>query len=188
MRKLCEEALRDYSPTFAYKEIEGDNFSSATYVHPRVQILETEILLPNEKALGLGIVTEVLNQGKRLNICNFHGRWKPGDKRDTLEREEQSKRIIQYFSSVSGPKIIGGDFNLDIETESVRMLEAAGYRNLIREYRVRTTRNRIAWEMYPETPQLHSDFIFVSPDVSVASLEVPEIVISDHLPMILNVN
>ena len=71
MRKLCEEALRDYSPTFAYKEIEGDNFSSATYVHPRVQILETEILLPNEKDLGLGIVTEVLNQGKRLNICNF---------------------------------------------------------------------------------------------------------------------
>lgn len=59
LRQLCQELLTDYSPTFVYKEIEGDNFSSATYVHKRLAVLETEILLPSELDFGIGIVTEI---------------------------------------------------------------------------------------------------------------------------------
>ena len=40
--------------------------------------------------------------------------------------------------------------------------------------------------MYPESPQLFSDYVFVSPEVAVSGFSVPEDEISDHLPMIVD--
>ena len=77
-----------------------------------------------------------------------------------------------------------------MDTESVRMFEEAGYRNLIRDFDIKTTRNQISWDMWPDLPkQLWADFVFVSPDIKVKSFVVPEDdESSDHLPMILEVD
>jgi endonuclease/exonuclease/phosphatase family metal-dependent hydrolase len=68
------------------------------------------------------------------------------------------------------------------------MFEENGYRDLIKEYKISTTRNRLAWEMYPDNKQLFSDYVFLSPGITINNFSVPDNEISDHLPMILEVS
>ncbi|OGE44059.1 hypothetical protein A3A45_03830 [Candidatus Daviesbacteria bacterium RIFCSPLOWO2_01_FULL_36_8] len=113
-------------------------------------------------------------------VCNLHGFWFPGPKTDTPERIEQSKKIIEFLDSKTGEKILCGDFNLALDTESVKILEG-NLKNLIREYNISTTRNKL----YDRTDDKFADYTFVSPEVKVIKFEVPNIEVSDHLPMIL---
>lgn len=122
-----------------------------------------------------------------LCVCNFHGISKPGKKLDTSERLLQSAEILNFFKDIEGPKIIGGDFNLELDSNSVKMFEENGYKNLIRDRGILTTRNRLTWEKYPEGKQYFSDYVFVSSDVKVKDFLVENIEISDHLPMILSI-
>src|SRR3989338_8075732 len=87
-------------------------------------------------------------------------------------------RIAQYvILNLEGKKLI--DFNLHIKTESIKMLEQS-MRNLIKEYKIATTRNKF----YPGKEKF-ADYIFVSSDLKVSNFKVPKVIISDHLPMIL---
>jgi endonuclease/exonuclease/phosphatase family metal-dependent hydrolase len=188
MQATCRRLLPEFQSTFAFKPIEGDDFAQATYVHPRIRVLNTQIVFPHDRSIGLGIVTTVEHRGNPLHICNFHGRSKPGHKLDTPERLKQTREIIELFANREGEKIIGGDFNADISSRTVLDLEVAGYTNLIRRHEIRTTRNRIAWEAYPLTPQFHSDYIFISSGIKVRRFKVIENEVSDHLPMVLEIN
>lgn len=119
-----------------------------------------------------------------LTILNVHGISLPGDKLDTEARLKQSQAINDFLKSVGGPKIVCGDFNLMPETESVKMLEK-NMKNLIKEFGITETRGEINHRKYPADPQHFADYIFVSPEIKVKSLEVPRVLISDHLPLIL---
>ncbi|NMB82098.1 MAG: hypothetical protein GYA14_09800, partial [Ignavibacteria bacterium] len=142
------------------------------------------------KDAGGMIYTELRVGGKKISLGVVHGKSLPGDKLDTPERLEQSNRIIDFFSKIDGSKIIGGDFNLLPETQSIKMFEEAGYRNLIKEYEIKSTRNQISWDNFKDFPgfvkQYFADFAFVSPDIKVKSFEVPYVEVSDHLPLILD--
>lgn len=126
-----------------------------------------------------------------LTICNMHGISEPGHKRDTPQRLAQSQKILDSLKDQAGEKIIMGDFNLFPDTESVHMFESAGFRNLIREYGIPTTRGTLVKQLnphYANTPlgfQEFADYTFVSPGIDVKAFEVPDLPISDHLPMIL---
>jgi endonuclease/exonuclease/phosphatase family metal-dependent hydrolase len=65
-----------------------------------------------------------------------------------------------------------------------------GYRNLIKDFGIKSTRGRICWEQYKHKPgftkQFFADYIFVSKRVGVKGFQVPHIEISDHLPLILD--
>ena len=127
-----------------------------------------------------------LGNPKRFYLANIHGKARPGHKLDTPARLRQSERIIKFFKDKKWPKIIGGDFNLMPQTKSVRMFEEAGYRNLIKDFKIKRTRNRLTWEQFPnEEKQYFADYVFVSPEVKVKKFKVPHIETSDHLPLIL---
>lgn len=125
--------------------------------------------------------------GLPLTIANVHGVWWPGDKRDTPERIEQSHRIIMGLARIPGSKVICGDFNLMPDTQSVRMIERAGYRSLIKEWGIQDTRGLINQEKYiHEKPlQTYADYAFASDGLSVKKFDVPHVSISDHLPLIV---
>ena len=88
-----------------------------------------------------------------------------------------------------GLKIIGGDFNLNPDTKSVKIFEEVGYKNLIMDFGIKNTRNEISWKQFQNKPgfvkQYFADYVFVSKDVKVRKFEVPYNEISDHLPQIL---
>lgn len=117
--------------------------------------------------------------GKSLTIVNIHAIWVREGKKDTPSRIKQSNCINQFLESKNGNKILCGDFNLDINTESIKILEKH-MKNLIKEYNIPTTRNKL----FPGNEKF-ADYVFVSPDIKVINFKVPDIEISDHLPIIL---
>lgn len=138
--------------------------------------------------MGYALPYKLRVHGKTLYVTNVHGKARPGHKLDTPVRLRQSKLILDFLKDKVGSKIIGGDFNLLPETRSVEMFEKAGYRNLIKEFGIKNTRNKFAWNTLKksEEKQYFADYVFVSPDVKVNTFEVPNIEISDHLPLILD--
>ena len=127
-------------------------------------------------------------EGKEYTLANLHGIAYPGTKRDTPERIVQSQRALDFLKGEKGKKILGGDFNLMPDTESIRMIEAAGMRNLIKEFGITTTRSTISYAQYPESDrQYFADYAFVSPGTAVTKFTVPQILISDHLPLIVEI-
>ncbi len=129
-----------------------------------------------------------------VTIVTLHGNSQPGSKRDTPKRLAQSQRVLDFLVVRAGEKIVLGDFNLMPETESIKMFERAGYRNLVVEHKITTTRGTNHRKISPEyanTPegyQEFADYTFTTPGVKVTSFEVPDLPLSDHLPMILEFN
>ncbi len=130
---------------------------------------------------------EIRNGSGNFVIANIHGKVFPGNKLDTPTRILQSKKIIKSLENIKHPKIIGGDFNLLPNTKSIEIFEGDGYRNLIKEYKISTTRNKIAWERFSNREkQYFADYVFISPEIKVSKFEVPNVEISDHLPLVLD--
>jgi hypothetical protein len=140
--------------------------------------------------IGFASYAILKKSGKTINLLDVHGKVLPGDKNDTPVRLKQSEIIIDFMKNKNGPKIIGGDFNLNPDTKSVAMFEEAGYRNLIRDFDIKNTRNEVSWKQFQSEPgyikQHFADYVFVSKEVKVNKFEVPYLEISDHLPLILD--
>lgn len=188
MKLLCKGMLSNFEEIPAYKYVDvEDDFLQAIYTSKNVKVLSSEVLFEGQMDCGLGIYIQVEFENTKVHICNFHGLSKPGDKLDNFGRLKQSKMMIDFFKDKEGLKIIGGDFNLLPETESIEMFEKYGYRDLIKDFKISTTRNRLAWENYPDNKQYYSDYVFVSQEVKVNNFSVPNIEISDHLPLILDI-
>lgn len=119
-------------------------------------------------------------QNKKFIVCNLHGIWKKGEKVDTLSRIRQSKQIKKILDQYKEEaKILCGDFNLNIDTKSLKNLEK-DLINLIKEYKIPTTRSKL----YTKVDKF-ADYTLVSKNINVLDFQVPSIEISDHLPMIL---
>lgn len=117
-----------------------------------------------------------------LNIYNFHGVPK-SDKLDTPEREIQTARVLERMAKDSGPKILVGDFNLRPETDAIRRFEQT-MRNLVIAGGFSTTRS----DLYgTKALQPYADYAFVTPDVAVKEFTVLDDVVSDHLPLLLEI-
>lgn len=185
---FCLDLLKGYRFYVDQKRVNStDNFSNCTFIKNDISVLNTQTIGQGDLSVGLGIFNQIkTSDNKILNLCNFHGHARPGGKQDTPDRIRQSQLIVNFFEDISGPKIIGGDFNLDLNIKSVQMIEENGFRNLIKEFNIPTTRNETAWAQH-EDKQLYADYVFVSPDIKVTRFSVPSIEISDHLPLILEV-
>ncbi len=124
-------------------------------------------------------------EGKKVLITNLHGLWEQSIKGDTVLKLEQSKRIIkvlQYLKTRFESEIIMvGDFNLLPSTESIRMIELFGLRNLITEYGIVDTRTE-----YYKKELRYADYVFVSSGITVNTFKVLPDVVSDHAPLQLN--
>lgn len=118
--------------------------------------------------------------GRPHSIINFHGVWHPTIKKiDYPERIEQSRKLRSIMDLLDGEIILCGDFNLNPDTESMTLLEH-GMRNLIKEYDITSTRS----ELYKKELRF-ADYMLVTPGVEITNFSVPDITVSDHLPMIV---
>lgn len=118
-------------------------------------------------------------QKKKFIVCNLHGIWRRGNKIDHPSRIKQSKQINDFLDQYKEAKILCGDFNLNIDTKSLQILEEKMI-NLIKEYKIPTTRSKLyTWK------DKFADYTLVSDKIQVKNFQVPDIAVSDHLPMIL---
>lgn len=117
-------------------------------------------------------------------VINLHGYWEPAPKYDTPERFKQSQMILDFIKQHQMPTIIAGDFNLAIDTKALKMFEAAGFRNLVKESKAKTTRSHL-YDIKWRAIDPFADYIIVSKDVDVYDFKVLPDEVSDHLPLYL---
>ncbi len=160
-------------------------FANLTVINSSYTVKKMSTPLMNNKNIGVANSFIVkINKTKDIRIINVHGVAFPGDKLDNKYRLKQSKLIVEEALKKRIPTIIAGDFNLLPNTESIKIFERSGFINLIKKYKIKNTRNRVAWDRYPKNKkQKYADYIFVSKDIKVKDLDVTYTEISDHLPI-----
>jgi hypothetical protein len=179
--------LKDFTGIESHKNIGHHlNYDNATFVSNKCKIFNTKINFIEDPVLGGASLIEIDN----FVLCGVHGLPQPGTKLDNPDRIRQSEEILEAVKDFSKPVIIGGDFNLMPDTKSIKIFEDRGYRNLIKEFDIKNTRNEVSWGQFNEQPdfekQYFADYCFISPGVKVKNFEVPYNEVSDHLPLILD--
>lgn len=122
----------------------------------------------------------VVGEKEPVLILNLHGLWQKG-KLETPERFEQSQILKSFLDSRIEQKVLIGDFNMRPEIESMDILRA-GMRDMIAEKGITSTRSSLYDK--PEAI-LYSDYALVSKDSEVVDFTVLQDVVSDHLPLLL---
>ncbi len=179
----------DYGITTFVKKTQAVSNSGDFYIYKDASFYKEDDI--NSHPQSLQYVQMKIN-GRILTVCNFYGAPYPGTKLDTPERLLQSRKALDFLSEQEGEKIVVGDFNLLPQTKSITMFEEAGFRNLIKDFSIKTTRGSLNKKMNPQyanTPQgfqEFADYAFVSSGISVSDFKVPDISISDHLPLVLD--
>lgn len=191
-RVKYEDLLSPHFTVYETKRLEQDGhwFTNAMYIRHATEVIEKGELFveqPEGFHLGLAHFATIIHEGKPITVCNVHGISQPGDKLDSPARLYQTDALIKAFE-INNAVVIGGDFNLLPESKSVQDFAEHGYRNLIVDYDVKTTRNEYAFERYPNNIQYYADYAFVSPAVTVKEFIIPEEIASDHQPLELTIS
>lgn len=181
--------LKDFD--FYFKPHLKDHYGLAIFIKKDLKILkEGEFFVHKEKyfipedhlgfhAKNIQYLSLSLN-GKVFNVCNFHGLWTGKGKNDTDDRINQSQNIVNFLKTLEGEIILCGDFNLNPDTESIKMIENFGLKNLIKENNISTTRTSL-YSRREVSP--FADYTFVSKDLEVKSFEIMSEEVSDHSAM-----
>jgi exonuclease III len=187
-------------PNSAYKK--HNPWGNATFVKKGIQVcsyFEEYMLgyrnsadkdnLSKTLPVGAQSVTIIIN-GKLISVTNVHGYYAGVGvgKGDTPERLVQSAQLVKHLEKLDGQKILGGDFNLNPDTESIAILEASKMTNLISKFQVQSTRTT----KYPEEKRKlnpFADYVFVDQSLSINSFSVDTTFEgSDHAPMYLSID
>lgn len=167
-------------------------FGLSIFVNQKIEIVDsgvTDFFSQAEEGLKEGVnvwnrwlqYAKIRNDGKEYLICNLHGLHSGGGKKDIPARIFQSEKVLEFIESNKTRAVLAGDLNLDMDTESIKILEKK-LKNLIKEYGIKTTRS----DLYPRKAEMPlADYCFVTPDININSFEIPISDISDHLPLIL---
>lgn len=173
----------------------GGFLKSGNYIKSKFKILKkTNIFLQNKnikvtswdnwpevQTKAVQVVDLQLPDSKKLRILNYHGIWTK-EKIGNEKTLKACQKINQLAKKVDCPVIIVGDFNLFPDTESMKVFK--DFRSLVDEYNIQTTR--------PKSNELSHlqrnviDYILISTGIKVNSFQVPDIDVSDHLPLILD--
>ena len=205
--KILKNYTGFFAPTFKGYDIEEKvefdlSFGQATFVKKSLNLLSEETYFVYGKfnntpplkqkefkhLLDLPRNMHCINielKNKSILIGNLHGYWNPdipASKKDTPERLEQSMKIKKVFDKFICPKILCGDFNLEPNSDSIKMLEG-DMRNLIKDFGITSTRSK--YYRHYDRNERFADYILVSKDIKVDKFEVIENEISDHLPLVL---
>lgn len=187
-----EKILTNFNYEFC--QVHEGVYGISTFVHKDIKILEkgeVTVAIGNYYDSGVDSISrdhdrkllwlEVEIGGKNILIANTHLTHRPEGKLDSEKRLNQSKIIAEFLQKFDCPKILSGDFNLLPDTESIKIIENSGMRNLVKEYSVTSTRTPVYTK-----PLKFADYIFVSPEIKVNDFRVLPDVVSDHSPLLLD--
>nr|WP_051125958.1 endonuclease/exonuclease/phosphatase family protein [Pseudovibrio sp. FO-BEG1] len=119
-----------------------------------------------------------------VSITQMHGLRDLKGKMDTPDRLAQAKRLLNISQAVSEPddlRVVCGDFNVEPDSVTIRLLEGDGLVELVKHYGVETTRNS-----YYKKPGKFADYMLIDQVDQISNFQVlqkPEV--SDHCPLVL---
>ena len=138
----------------------------------------------SRSAHGVGVFDHA--RGRAVSITHMHGLRDLRGKMDTPERAAQVQRLLgisQAVSEAEGLRVICGDFNVEPDSKTLRVLAEAGYDELVAGRGFRSTRTS-----YYTEPGKFADYMCVNDEASVTAFGViydPEV--SDHCPLLLEI-
>lgn len=124
---------------------------------------------------------EVEYMGDRIHILCWHGAWTAPPK-DTEETLRQAKIVARHLEGIVAPFIMGCDANNVIGGKTIELVNNASKNLMIDSGVVQTTHPKIH-KIVPRGYLI--DYVFVSRDIKLKSLRVPEVLVSDHLPIVV---
>ncbi len=119
-----------------------------------------------------------------VSITHMHGLRDLAGKMDTPERAQQAKRLLELSRTVSEPDdlaVICGDFNVEPASETLQILELAGFTELVTRDAHPGTRTS-----HYGKPRKFADYMLVNDPAAIRTFDVirhPEV--SDHCPLLL---
>lgn len=124
----------------------------------------------------------IKTQDTELNIFNTQGIWgKDGE--DTERRIKMSETIIKEIKNKQNI-LLAGDFNVAPHTTTIQNIEKH-LENTFKN-KIQTTFNT-RQKTNPIFEKIIADYIFTSPNLKITDSDCPQVNISDHLPLICNV-
>lgn len=93
-------------------------------------------------------------------------------------RQEQILHLYRLVKETNRPYILAGDFNAFMGEDEIQLLmSASGLKNADQEMQ----------PSYPShNPRKHLDFILHSPEIKVNKFWMPDVQLSDHLPLVID--
>ncbi|MFN3685793.1 endonuclease/exonuclease/phosphatase family protein [Salinarimonas sp.] len=155
--------------TFVHKEFSQDGFGE----HPRPRNAH-------------GVRLRDASRDLVVSVTHVHGLRDPRGKADTPERAAQARRLLEASSRVSRAgdlRIVCGDFNVEPDSETLRLFEARGFVELVTQRGFDGTRTSLY-----RKPGRFADYLLVDDEARVETFTVvdaPEV--SDHRPLLLEV-
>lgn len=125
---------------------------------------------------------EIQVGNKMLFVCNLHGIWGL-DGIDNDDRLKMSEIIIDQIKGKENV-VLGGDFNLKPNTQTIKNIEKHLVNVFKDELENSFNLNRKNLEKFPGYATAVVDMLFVSKDINLISHHCPDVDISDHLPLI----
>jgi endonuclease/exonuclease/phosphatase family metal-dependent hydrolase len=188
------DILQNYEKIFAPADEDGDYGLAIYYkkslllrsdgnimIHDKTEYFpDPDVTAPKR---NLQYLTLQIEDQQKVSILNFHGLWNGQGKGDTEDRLQQSEKIIAFLKTINHPFVLGGDFNLSPGTQSLKMFEDFGLRNLIKESGITSTRTS-----YYTKENKFADYVFVSKGVQVEDFKVLPDEVSDHAPLYVKIN
>lgn len=123
---------------------------------------------------------EVHFGGRKMHILCWHGAW-TAPPHDTDETWKQANMVYDHLCKIKGPFVLGGDLNAIMDSKTIDLIGRLG-KNLMPESGALVTTNLKVHKIAPRGFLV--DYIFTSLDIKTISVRVPEITVSDHLPVI----
>ena len=121
-------------------------------------------------------------EGFRLHVISVHGR-RVAPPADDDENVRQARLMAKYIKSLGEkPFIIGGDFNMPPDSEVIRIVSAVA-RNLMVGKPISQTLNPRVHELGEKGYLV--DYIFTSHHFRPTDVSIPDIDVSDHLPVVV---
>lgn len=118
--------------------------------------------------------------GTELNVFNTQGIW--GEDGDDNERRLAMGQTIADAVRGKSHVILGGDFNVQEKTETIKLIESVGVKNIFKD-ELKTTFN-LRRKTHPGFATAVVDLLMISPDISVLEHSCPDVDVTDHLPLI----
>lgn len=118
----------------------------------------------------------------RLRIFNIHGTWS-ADKLDNDRTKNEVDFVLREVGGNTEDTLVCGDFNLLPHTDSIQKLSKSLH-NTVEAFGIKTTRPDFKDNL--ESGNTIVDYIFTGTNIAVSALHVPQVAISDHLPLVMD--